>query len=206
MKAHVAGMAVATGLSAVALAVSAQAHHSNGMFDLSTAFWVKGTVVRYEPVSPHAMIELEERTADGGLQRWSVEGPAPGRLQRILDFRKMGAEQHVVKAGDVIEVCGFDLRAEYRARGVEPHDASTKFIHGPVIVMPDGNMQSWGPYGKLDNCVRPNDRAKTWGDFLNTEPMARDLWCNGRSHSELAPIATKALVDEIDGLIANRCK
>jgi hypothetical protein len=118
----------------------------------------------------------------------------------------MGAEQHVVKAGDVIEVCGFDLRAEYRARGVEPQDASTKFIHGPVIVMPDGNMQSWGPYGKLDNCVRPNDRAKTWGDFLNTEPMARDLWCNGRSHSELAPIATKALVDEIDGLIANRCK
>jgi hypothetical protein len=192
--------------AAFALVGSAHAHHSNGMFDSSTPVWVKGTVVRYEPVSPHAMIELEEKAADGRIQRWSIEGPFPGRLRRILDFNKMGAEQHLVKAGDVIEVCGFDLRAEYRARGVEPHDASAKFMHAPVIVMPDGHMQSWGPYGKLDNCVRASDRASAWRDFLNTDPLARDLWCNGRSNTKAASVAPEALVDEIGGLITNRCE
>jgi hypothetical protein len=201
-------MAAAAAFSAVAYVSSVQAHHSISMFDVSTPIWVKGTVVRYEPISPHAMIELEERTADGRIQRWSVEGPFPGRLQRILSFHNMSAEQRLVKPGEVIEVCGFDLRADLRARGVStaPHDASVKFMHGHVIVMPDGHMQSWGPYGKLDNCVRPKDGAKTWGDFLNTEPLARDLWCSGRSNTKAASVAPKALVDEIDGLITNRCK
>ena len=199
-------MAAAVALAAFALVGSVHAHHSNGMFDASTPIWVKGTVVRYEPVSPHAMIELEQKAADGRVQRWSVEGPFPGRLQRILDFNKMGAEQHLVKPGDVIEVCGFDLRADLRARGVEPHDAAAKFMHAPVIVMPDGHMQSWGPYGKLDNCVRGSDRANAWRDFLNTDPLARDLWCNGRSNTKAASVAPKALVDEIDRSITNRCQ
>jgi hypothetical protein len=75
-------MAAVAGVSAVAFAVSVQAHHSNGMFDLSTAIWVKGTVVRYEPVSPHAMIELEERTPP---TEGSNDGASRGRLP--ADFR-----------------------------------------------------------------------------------------------------------------------
>jgi len=194
-------------LAPLVCAVSVQAHHSNGMFDSSTPIWVKGTVVRYEPVSPHAMIELEERTADGRIQRWSVEGPFPGRLQRILDSKRMGPEQHLLKAGDAIEVCGFDLRADLRASGVstERHDAS-KFMHAPLIVMPDGHMQTWGPYGKLDNCVRPSDRASAWRDFFDTDPLARDLWCGGRRNTKAASVAPKALVDEINALISNRCE
>jgi hypothetical protein len=199
-------IAAATAFALLTFAASARAHHSNGMFDVSTPIWVKGTVVRYEPVSPHAMIELTEKTPDGRVQRWSVEGPFPGRLQRILDANKMRPEQHLVKAGDVIEVCGFDLREQYRARGVEPHDASTKFLHAPLILMPDGHMQSWGPYGKLDNCVRSGDRPQAWRDFLNSGPLARDLWCAGRSNTKAASVAPKALVDEISGLMTNRCE
>ena len=48
--------------------------------------------------------------------------------------------------------------------------------------------------------------ANAWRDFLNTDPLARDLWCNGRSNTKAASVAPKALVDEIDGLITNRCK
>jgi len=194
--------------AALAFAAAVHAHHSNGMFDSSTPIWVKGTVVRYEPVSPHAMIQLEEKTADGRVQRWAIEGPFPGRLQRILDSRKMGPEQHLVKAGDVIEACGFDLRADLRASGrsTERNDASTKFMHAPLIVMPDGHLQTWGPYGKLDNCVRPSDRASTWRDFFSTDPLARDLWCGGRRNPKAASVAPKALVDEINGLITNRCE
>ena len=208
MKTHTARMTAAAGLFAAAFAGPVLAHHSQSMFDISAPLWVRGTVVRYEPISPHAMIELEQRTAEGRVQRWSIEGPFPGRLQRILSFNKMSAEERLVKPGDVIEVCGFDLRADLRARGVStaPHDASAKFMHGQVIVMPDGHMQSFGPYGKMDNCVRPTDRAKTWGDFLNWDPLAHDLWCSGIANTKAASIAPKALVDEIDGLITNRCQ
>jgi|SRR6185369_12718088 len=193
-------------LSALAFVGSVEAHHSQSMFDVSAPIWVKGTVVRYEPVSPHAMIELEEKAADGRVQRWSVEGPFPGRLQRILDANKMGPEQHLVEMGDVIEVCGFDLREEYRARGVEPHAATTKFMHAQVIVMPDGHMQSWGPYGKLENCVRSSDGAQPWSAFLNLDMLARDLWCSGRANTKAASVAPKPLVDEIDRSLTRRCE
>lgn len=48
--------------AAVALAVtsSVHAHDSMSMIDITTSHWIKGTVVRCLPVSPHAMIELEE--------------------------------------------------------------------------------------------------------------------------------------------------
>ena len=178
------------------------------MFDISAPIWVKGTVVRYEPISPHAMIELEARGEAGQAQRWKIEGPFPGRLQRILSFNRLGAEEHLLKAGDVIEVCGFDLKENLRSQRQSPetHDPPSKFMHGQVIVMPDGHMQSWGPYGKMDNCVRPTDRAKAWVDFLNAEPLARDLWCNGRSNTKAASVAPKALVADIDRLITNRCE
>jgi hypothetical protein len=118
----------------------------------------------------------------------------------------MGPEQHLVKAGDAVQVCGFDLREEFRARAVEPHAATTKFMHAQVIVMPDGHMQSWGPYGKLENCVRPNDGSKVWIDFLNRDILARDLWCSGRANTKVASVAPKALVDEIDNSITHRCE
>jgi hypothetical protein len=182
------------------------AHHSNGMFDASAPLWVKGTVVSYAPVSPHAMLELEQRTADGKVQRWSVEGPAPGRLQRILRANQMAADAPVVKPGDVIEVCGFDLKAELRAKGPpESVAAGSKFMHAPLIVMPDGHRQSWGPYGKLDNCVRPNDGADAWREFLHRDTLARDLWCNGRANTKAASVAPKALVDEIARSMAEPC-
>ena len=77
-----------------------RAHHSISAIDISTPVWVKGTVVLYEVVNPHVMIALEEKRADGQVQRWTVEGPNLGRLARY----GLGAD--FLKAGDVIEVCG----------------------------------------------------------------------------------------------------
>jgi hypothetical protein len=59
-------MAAAAAGAFVALSGSspAEAHHSVGMFDLSTPIWVKGTVIAYEPIAPNAMIHLEETTAN----------------------------------------------------------------------------------------------------------------------------------------------
>ena len=124
------------------------AHHSNAMFDMSTHIWLKGTVVRYEPINPHAIIELEEQTEDGVARRWIVEGPRLARLDRF------GLEGDFVKIGDVIEVCGFFGKSD---------TARDSRVHGHVVIRPDGQRWQWGPYGNLERCVdqREWDQIKT---------------------------------------------
>jgi hypothetical protein len=50
---------------------------------------------------------LEERTADANTQRWAIEGPSALALNRV------GFSPDPFKAGDVIDVCGFALKAEH---------------------------------------------------------------------------------------------
>jgi hypothetical protein len=126
--------------------------------------WVKGTVVRYEIVNPHTMIELDAPTRDGQAVRWTIDGPNPGRAQR------MGVDNSLLKRGDVVEVCGFHYRSQVAAQ------AETGAGLGHLLVMPNGRKQPWGPYGKLNNCVRPNDDVRSWVDFLNNDAIARQLW------------------------------
>jgi hypothetical protein len=153
------------------------------------------------------MIELEERREDGQVQRWTIEGPFPGRLNRILSLNRMGVDEDFLKVGDVIEVCGFALKEDVSSQRSSPDTDGLPppFVHGHVLVMPDGQMQSWGPYGKIDNCVRPNDLTQSWLDFLNTDPLARDLWCGSRAFVRVASITPKAFVDEINSLMTNPC-
>jgi len=185
----------AAGTAALACASPLRAHHSISMIDITTPVWVKGTVVQYEPISPHAMIELDVRGEDGQAQWWTVEGPGPGRLERYHLARDS------LKAGDVIEACGFVPKSNVVKSYPPP-----RFVHGQLLLTPNGQMQLWGPYGKLDNCVRPDDSKQSWLDFLSN-PMARDLWCNNYTASvPLSPLAPKALVDDINREMTPRCR
>jgi hypothetical protein len=108
------------------------------MFDLSTHRWLKGTVVSYQAINPHALIELDVTGPDGSVQRWIVEGP------RLLRIEAMELENDFVSIGDVIEVCGFFYKNDVsRSSG----------LHGQVVVRPDGQKWQWGPYGRLESCV-----------------------------------------------------
>ena len=194
----------AAGLAALGYAGAPWAHHSVSMIDVSTSVWVRGTVVKYEPISPHTRFELEETKPDGRVQRWTIEGPIPGRLQRILAFNGMQPDEAFLKAGDVIEVCGFYPK---RSSGSTASAGAARlpYVHGHVLVMPDGRMQSWGPYGKLDNCVRPDDRPEAWLEFLEADPLAREFWCNSRSFVTVASTAPPGFVDEINRRLTERC-
>ena len=186
----------AAAIAALACAGPLRAHHSISMIDISTPIWVKGSVVQYQVINPHVMIALDERREDGQVQRWTVEGPILSRLSRY----GLGAD--FLKAGDVIEVCGFAPK-ENADKSFPP----PRFVHGHLLVMPNGRMQLWGPYGKLDNCVRTDDPIPSWLDFLNTNPMAREIWCSDyRASMQLSALSPRALVDEINGLMASPCK
>ena len=112
------------------------------MVDGSTAVWITGTVLRYEPIHPHAMIYLEVATEDGRLQPWTVEGPRPMRVEGL------GLAGDIVHAGDVITICGFYPIAATSTRRTKP-----RFVHGKILVTDDGQKWAWGPYGRLEHCV-----------------------------------------------------
>lgn len=185
----------ASAMAALAFAGQLRAHHSLRMIEISTPIWVKGTVVSYEPVDPHTMIELDTGGEDG---RWTVEGPILSRLAR---YGLLGKE--FLKPGDLIEICGFapkqEVRDSFASRRLE------RFIHGHLLVLSNGQMQLWGPYGKLDNCVRPGDGSRSWLDFLSN-PMARQIWCGQiQAAMPLSPLSSRTLVDEINQQIATPC-
>jgi len=173
--------------TALLFAGNGRAHHSSSMFDISKPIWVKGTVTRYQPISPHALISLDQEGEAGKVQRWTVEGPSLFRLKR------MGVAEDFLKAGDAIEICGFAFRSPAAGGSSRPG------LHGHVLVMPNGKMRLFGPYGKIDNCIRPDVPVQTWVDFLNTDPLAREAWCGFRTKGSTGK------TDEIDRLMAHPC-
>src|SRR3954466_3975224 len=97
-------------IGGVAGSGSLAAHHSLARFDTTTPVWVKGTVVRFERVNPHSRIFVDA-TEHGRVQQWVVDGPAPNALAR------MGLGDDFLKAGDIIEVCGFGLKEDAASEG-----------------------------------------------------------------------------------------
>jgi hypothetical protein len=190
-------IAVAMAFAALGCASTLDAHHSSSLFDFARPQWVKGTVVSYVPGNPHTMIGLELRNDQGASQRLSVEGPILARLGR------MNLPEDFLKAGDVIEICAFPFKKEVLANSPEP--AALPALHGHIVVLPDGRLQPWSPYGKLDNCIRPNDAIESWVTFVNTEPMAHEYWCNSRASLRVTSIAPEGFVDEINRRLASPC-
>lgn len=193
-------VAAVTAAAAMVCATSLQAHHSASMFD-ARPVRVKGTVVRYEAVNPHAFFALETVAENGEVQRWTVEGPSLARLGRL------GLAVDALKVGDVVEVCGFPPKEEWvSSNGGGSGRWAFPVVHGQLLFMADGRMQLWGPYGKLINCVQEADGAGRWVDFLRSNPMARDTWC--RTQGGIFGSVTlppEALLSEIENALPDRC-
>jgi hypothetical protein len=181
------------------------AHHSARMF-AETPLWVTGTIVRYRPVDPHVMLELEERSADGKPRRWIVEGPRMARLERILQANGGVPAREFLAVGDVISVCGFFLKSEFDPARMyaDWRPDEKRFVHGQVLARKDAVLQSWGPYGKIDNCVRAGDSSGTWVQFLDRNPLARRQWCDSQSY-DLPDVAPRAFLDAVNRGLATPC-
>lgn len=192
-------------VAALAWAGALQAHHSSSMFALTSPVWVQGTVVRFDRVNPHSIVTVEETTDDGQVYRWAVEGPD----LRRLDLR--GIEQSFLEAGDIVRICAFPLRVA-RPPSTVADVQSAQFVHGHILVTPDGQKLPWGSYGKLGECIRSDGDAErqAWLDYVNSDPHIRDQLCGERSASWLATEASKAFVkafvEEINGFLANPCE
>src|SRR5262249_1624355 len=128
------------------------------------------------------------------VQKWTLEGPNLGRLERYRLARDF------LKAGDVIEACGFVPKSNPERAWPPP-----RFIHSQLLLMPNGLMQLWGPSGKLTNCARPSDSKQAWLDFVGN-PLARELWCSNYAAAvPLSSLASQTLVDDINAQMEPRC-
>ena len=137
------------------------AHHSLVQFDTTRPLWVKGTVVRFDRVNPHVRFFLDQTSEDGQTQRWAVDGPASNNVER------QGIGEDFLKAGDVIEVCGFVLKEEAASQrplppaSSKPNVLSGRPFSGHLLVMPNGKRRYWSDYGVLDKCLNPGESTET---------------------------------------------
>jgi Family of unknown function (DUF6152) len=112
-----------------AAAGGASAHHSFAMFDAQHPKEVTGTVKEFRYVSPHTILVLTVRGADGGEQDWVLEGGAPGLLARE------GMTAKSLKPGDEIIVTINPLHSGTAGGSYQPRQV--KFKDGRPVVPPN---------------------------------------------------------------------
>ena len=139
-------------LMTLASAGSLAAHHSLANYDTTKAVHVKGTVVEFHTLNPHSIIYLEEKTAEGQIRRWALEGPAARQIERL------GFSKAPLKAGDFVEVCGYLPKEPimWQVANGDKNGTSLagRLINAETLIFPDGKLHSWGDYG-IHKCFGP---------------------------------------------------
>jgi len=202
-----------TALAALVCAGSAAAHHSYLAYQ-TTPLWIEGLVVGFEHENPHTKIMLEERSADGQMRLWAVEGPG----QTALDRR--GAELNVPKVGDRLKVCGFAYKSAEDLSRIWPEidfstqrysqlieGSSPRFVSGHVLVTLSGNWQVWFS-GTLSECILSSDDPRQALDFLNSNPGARQSWCKQTRDDSVTRLDASwaKRIDEINNSLDKPCE
>lgn len=95
------GLALA---GAVCLALPVLAHHSHGNYDLSQWTLMEGTVTQVVFVTPHSIIYLEVKDAQGQATTWSLEATSARGVMAN------GVKREDVRTGDSIKVRCHTLR------------------------------------------------------------------------------------------------
>lgn len=90
--------AIPAALITGALTLSAQAHHSFAMFDLTKSITLNGTVKAFEWTNPHSWLWLTVTTSDGKNEVWGIETGSPTMLLR------RGLQRTTFKPGEKIAV------------------------------------------------------------------------------------------------------
>lgn len=104
------------------------AHHSFvAEYDSQKPVTHKGTVTRIEWQNPHVYVYIDEKSEDGKVVNWALEGYPPNTLRRV------GLARDMLKIGDNVTVTGWSSRdgsARFAAREITWQDGR-KFLIGP---------------------------------------------------------------------------
>jgi len=126
MKSQVLALSVSAAL--LAMGGAALAHHSFAMFDAAHPIEISGTVKEFKFVSPHTLLTVTVKGADGVAKDWILEGGAPG-----LQVRD-GMTSKSLKPGDEIVVTINPLHSGAEGGSYAP--MQVKFKDGRPVVAP----------------------------------------------------------------------
>jgi hypothetical protein len=128
MKKRLQSTATLAGLALVAATGAALAHHSFAMFDMEHPMEITGTVKQFKFVSPHTLLIIEVKGADGTLKELELEGGAPGLLVRD------GMTSKSLKPGDQIKLTINPLHSGAEGGSYQPQQI--KFLDGTPVSAP----------------------------------------------------------------------
>jgi len=120
--------ALLTGAAFIAIGAPASAHHSFAMFDSLHPKEISGTVKEFRFVSPHTILVVTVKGADGVEKDWILEGGAPG-----LQVRE-GLTSKSLKSGDEITVTINPLHSGAEGGSYQP--AQVRFKDGRLVAAP----------------------------------------------------------------------
>jgi hypothetical protein len=120
--------AVLASLALAAATGAAMAHHSFAMFDTEHPIEISGTVKEFRFVSPHTILILQVKGADGAVKDWTLEGGAPGLLVRD------GMTSKALKPGDEIKATINPLHSGAEGGSYQP--LQLKFMDGTPVAVP----------------------------------------------------------------------
>jgi len=120
--------ALLAGLALAGTAGAALAHHSFAMFDMEHPIDITGTVKEFKFVSPHTLLIIEVKGADGTVKDWTLEGGAPGLLVRD------GMNSKSLRPGDQIRLSINPLHSGAEGGSYQPQQI--KFLDGTPITAP----------------------------------------------------------------------
>ena len=120
--------AVLAGLALAATSGVAAAHHSFAMFDMEHPMEISGTVKEFKFVSPHTLLTVTVKGADGVAKDWILEGGAPGMLVRD------GFTSKSLQPGDEIKATINPLHSGAEGGSYAP--AQVKFKDGRPVSAP----------------------------------------------------------------------
>jgi hypothetical protein len=81
------------------------AHHGTAAYDLDKTLTLKGTVISYEFINPHAEIRVAVTDDSGHTVNWLAETNNPNRLAR------RGWNRNTLKPGDSITIIGNPVKS-----------------------------------------------------------------------------------------------
>jgi hypothetical protein len=128
MRLNLQSTALLASLAFAAATGAALAHHSFAMFDMEHPIEIAGTVKEFKFVSPHTLLILEVKGADGVVKDWTLEGGAPGILVRE------GMTSKSLKPGDEIKATINPLHSGAEGGSYQP--LAIKFKDGTPVAVP----------------------------------------------------------------------
>ena len=121
-------IAAAAGIS-VLLAIPANAHHSQVMYDGDTEMEMKGVVEEFDWANPHTWLYVTITDESGAPSQWVFESNSTGQLTRV------GWSADSIKPGDEVTVIMHPLRDGTRGGTIVA-------VHMPDgTVLPSGGMR-----------------------------------------------------------------